>query len=101
MRVISKIANPDKPSNTLSCFACSTIDDPMCRVLNTSTEEIQKIIPIQECDLNEKYCLVTRVEYLTGDAKKRTFWGLDRGCSKTCIEGCILIGKKETAEIYL
>lgn len=51
-------------------------------------------MPITECSPNEKYCMVTRVEYSKAElhSPQRFFWALERRCASSCLDGCIAIG---------
>ena len=113
-----------QPPANLTCYACSTFDDQNCKSikLNATTTTLDEFeyksesnqnqqnsqiaidqlvnVARRTCLAEEHYCSVTRVEYVTGDSKKRTFWALERSCSSSCIEGCIVLGKLLSSIIF-
>lgn len=73
----------------LSCYSCSSLEDPYCLNVSNTTQEYLS----RECQSKEKSCSVTRIEYEKSDHTGTIFWALERKCSSSCIQGCIILGK--------
>lgn len=116
--VIPHAIPPSSPSSSnLSCFSCSTFDNPSClkmtRFLTMTDQDTSttspildiasaaQLVPVTDCSPDESYCQVTRVEYMTTDRLKMKFWALERGCSSTCREGCLIIGEGERTKLHM
>lgn len=64
--------------------------------INTESIDLQvpgSHVPFKECSKEEKYCSVTRIEYVTNEVKKKKFWATERRCSSNCRKGCIILGE--------
>ena len=58
-------------------------------------------VPFKECKKEEKFCSVTRIEYVASEVKKKKFWAVERGCSSNCRQGCIILGEGKFRFIIL
>lgn len=61
----------------------------------SSTDHLDvRSIAVTKCNEDEKYCMVTRVEYAKAEvpSPQRFFWALERRCASSCLDGCIAIG---------
>ncbi|XP_053213441.1 uncharacterized protein LOC128396837 [Panonychus citri] len=74
----------------LSCYSCSSLEDPYCLNVSNTTQEYLS----RECQSKEKSCSVTRIEYEKSDHTGTIFWALERKCSSSCIQGCIILGER-------
>ncbi|XP_015784254.1 uncharacterized protein LOC107361841 [Tetranychus urticae] len=74
----------------LSCYSCSSLEDPYCLNVTNATQDYLS----KECRSKEKMCSVTRIEYENSDHTGTVFWALERKCSSSCIQGCIILGER-------
>lgn len=80
-----------------------TTNDPSAPLISLSdppsTTQAPAILPnvaTKECSPQEGFCVVTRVEYMSNERKEKKFWVLERGCTASCMEGCIVLGEGES-----
>lgn len=101
--------SPLLASRNLSCFACSTIEDPNCRIVNMSHFDDDENIRFgpyatRKCTSEEVYCSVMRLDYILpkeqgkrGEMRPKAFWAVNRNCAKNCYQGCLILGKNPHA----
>lgn len=77
-----------RPPYNLSCYTCTTDEDPSCEQVNSTLNHDL----IKKCKTNEPYCAVLRIEYRITKEDNWTLWTLERGCHETCDNICIQLG---------
>ena len=76
------------PPYDLSCFVCSTDDDPSCEQVNqTRNAEL-----VKRCRPNEPFCSTLRIEYRVSKEANWTLWTVERSCERTCEPICLQLG---------
>lgn len=78
-----KLFNPSSTESTVNSHSTAITDSPV---------PVSRV-PFKECSREEKYCSVTRIEYVASEVKKKNFWAVERGCSSNCRQGCIILGE--------
>lgn len=88
----SQLVVGDHSSHNLSCYSCSTIDNPACEHLNASESHP---LPVKRCAPDERFCSVLRIEYkIPHQLYEWTLWTLERSCQRTCDQKCIQLGER-------
>lgn len=79
----------NQTNSILSCYTCSTDDDPACEYVNQTQNDF-----IKKCKPNEKFCSVLRIEYKIVKEDNWTLWMSERSCLETCEPICIKLGER-------
>lgn len=78
-----------RPPYDLSCYICSTDDDPSCEQVN-GTRNAEQFI--RRCRPSEPFCSVLRIEYRVSKEANWTLWTTERSCERTCEPICLQLG---------
>lgn len=71
-------------------------DNITLELLNNSSDYVPAVttnVPSIQCSSEERYCQVRRIEYFSSESKHRKFWAIERGCTSSCRQGCLIIGE--------
>lgn len=81
----------------LSCFSCDILTDPELCTNISNVSETEKPNLTRRCNDTEPFCSVKRYSYTMTDknsTSEKRLWSLTRSCSRTCENGCIIIGER-------
>lgn len=84
----SDLLDGRRPPYDLSCYTCSTDDDPSCEQVN----QTRNVELVKRCKPSEPFCSVLRIEYRVSKEANWTLWVVERSCERTCEPICLQLG---------
>lgn len=91
---VHKTKEAKETKSDLYCFYCDMMSDfENCVNINRT----RQLNLTKKCEGDQNYCVVKRFSYTMSDknsTSEKRLWSLQRNCSSSCENGCIIIGER-------